>query len=185
MAKAVTEEKPARSIAQVDLFGEFRFKVDAKGRMALPSKFRKVLPKDLIVSRELEDECLYVFTPETFNEWVDQLFEDRYGGFNASNRQHVLLRSKLKSRADEVETDASGRIMLKPELRMATNVLRDVVVVGNTGRFEIWDAEAYDRIMADIDLGSFYDNEPTTSEKKSDDWKESAKQNDLNLKVAR
>lgn len=175
MAKAVVEEKPAKTTPPVDLFGEFRFKVDAKGRMALPSKFRKVLPKDLVVSRELNDECLYVFTPETFNDWVDQLFEDRYGGYDASKRKHVLLRSKLKSRADEVEADSSGRIMLKPELRAAANVLRDVVVVGNTGYFEIWDAEAYDRVMDDIDLGDFYgDDEP--AEERSDDREGSAGQ---------
>lgn len=187
MAKAVTEEKLADRSLPVDLFGEFRFKVDAKGRMALPSKFRKVLPKDLIVTREIEDECLYVFTPETFNDWVERLFEDRFGGYDASKRAHVMMRSKLKSRADEVETDASGRIMLKPELRMATNVMRDVVVVGNTGYFEIWDAETYDNVMADIDLSDFYGDGDETSPRKrtSDDWKESAKANDLDLRVSR
>lgn len=181
MAKAVTEEKLADRPLPVDLFGEFRFKVDAKGRLALPAKFRKVLPNELIVSRELQDECLYVFTSDTFNEWVEQLFEDRFGGYNASDRRHVLMRSKLKSRADEVEIDSSGRIMLKPELRDAAAIEREVVVVGNTGHFEIWDAYAYDKTMDDIDLGAFYENDT----KKADDWKESALADDLELRVAR
>ncbi|WP_165062293.1 MULTISPECIES: division/cell wall cluster transcriptional repressor MraZ [unclassified Adlercreutzia] len=181
MAKAVTEEKLADRPLLVDLFGEFRFKVDAKGRMALPAKFRKVLPSELIVSRELQDECLYVFTPDTFNEWVEQLFIDRFGGYNASDRRHVLMRSKLKSRADEVEIDSSGRIMLKPELREACSIEREVVVVGNTGHFEIWDASTYDKTMDDIDLGAFYESD----KKKDSDWKESALADDLELRVAR
>ena len=43
----------------VDLNGEFHFKVDAKGRVALPAKFRKVLTKDLVVTLELGNECVY------------------------------------------------------------------------------------------------------------------------------
>lgn len=157
MTKAVTEERLAESAdSAVDLFGEFRFKVDAKGRLALPSKFRKVLPSDLIVSRELTDECLYVFVPSEFNNWVNQLFVDKFGRYNASKRQHVLLRSKLKSRADEVEVDSSGRIMLKPEMRDAAGITKDVVIVGNTGYFEIWDADAYENVVENIDLGMFY-----------------------------
>lgn len=184
MAKAAAEEKRADSTCPVDLFGEFRFKVDAKGRIALPSKFRKVLPNDLIVSRELTDECLYVFTQDSFNDWVNQLFEDRFGGYNASDRKHVMMRSKLKSRADEVEIDSSGRIMLKPELRMACNVMREAVLVGNTGHFEIWNADTYDKAMDDIDLSDFYTTESVAA-KKDDDWKESAKADDLDLRVAR
>ena len=52
--------------------------------------------------------------------------------------------------------DASGRIMLTAELREAAGIDKDVVVVGNTGRFEIWDAKRYEQVDADIDLGLFY-----------------------------
>ena len=46
--------------------------------------------------------------------------------------------------------------MLTAELREAAGIDKDVVVVGNTGRFEIWDAKSYEQVDADIDLGLFY-----------------------------
>lgn len=151
------EKLPESAAPSVDLFGEFRFKVDSKGRLALPAKFRKVLSRDLVVTLELENKCLYVFEVPSFNEWVEQLFNDKFGGYNASNREHVKLRSGLKSRADSVEVDSSGRIMLKPEMRKLAGIEKDVVLVGNTGYFEVWDADAYDAEIGEIDLGIFYD----------------------------
>lgn len=156
MAKATEDRHEENDSKEVDLFGEFRFKVDAKGRLALPAKFRKVLSKDLVVSRELTDECLYVFEPDGFNDWVTQLFEDKFGGYNATNRQHVKLRTKLKSNADNVEVDSAGRIVLNAKMREACGIDKEVVLVGNTGHFEIWDAKAYDEAFEDIDLGIFY-----------------------------
>ncbi len=140
----------------VDLNGEFHFKVDGKGRMALPAKFRKVLSKDLVVTPELTDECVYVFETPDFNEWVENLFITKFGGDRESDRTHVKLRRMLKARARDVEVDASGRIMLSPEVREACGIDKDVVVVGNTGRFEIWDAERFQAMSDDVDLGLFY-----------------------------
>lgn len=157
MAKATEEKEQESAYQPVDLFGEFRFKVDAKGRVALPAKFRKVLSKDLVVSLELTDDCLYVFEEPSFNDWITRLFEDRFGGYNAAKKEHVKLRTELKSRADSVEVDSSGRIMLKPDLRDKAGIDKEVVLIGNTGYFEIWDAEAYDKARESIDLSVFYE----------------------------
>ncbi len=157
MTKPREEERQAELIESDDLFGEFRFKVDSKGRLALPAKFRKVLSKDLVVTRELTDECIYVFEEPAFNRWVMELFEDKFGGYKASNREHVKLRRKIRGHADSVEVDSSGRIMLKPEMREKTGIDRDVLVVGNGDHFEIWDANSYDAMDEDVDLAVFYD----------------------------
>ncbi len=141
----------------VDLNGEFRFKVDDKGRVALPAKFRKVLSKDLVVTLELGDECVYVFETPDFNEWVDKLFADRFGEFKESDLKHVQMRRKLKARARDVDVDASGRIMIPADVRATAGIEKDVVVVGNTGRFEIWDAKRYEQVDEKIDLRLFYD----------------------------
>ncbi len=162
MAEAVTQravrvEKAVDQLHEsVDLNGEFRFKVDSKGRVALPAKFRKVLSKDLVVTLELNDECVYVFETPDFNEWVDDLFIDKFGEFNEADRQHVGLRRKLKARARDVEVDSSGRIMLPAEVRESAGIDKNVVVVGNTGRFEIWDAKRYEQVNEQFDLSLFY-----------------------------
>jgi MraZ protein len=142
--------------AQVDLNGEFRFKTDAKGRMSLPSKFRKVLSSELVVTRDLEDECILVFETQAFNQWVVDLFEDRFeGGYKSTNRKHRDLRRKLKARALDVQVDAAGRIMLPADQREAVGIDRDVVIVGNTGYFEVWDAKRYDDMDGEVDLSEF------------------------------
>ena len=144
------------AMATVDLNGEFRFKTDAKGRMSLPAKFRKVLSSELVVTLDPQDECIRVFEPEAFNEWVVNLFEDRFGGFNSSNKMHIQLRRKLKARAFDVQVDSAGRIMLPAEQRDAVGIDRDVVIVGNTGYFEVWDAKCYEAADAEIDLSELF-----------------------------
>lgn len=140
----------------VDLNGKFSFKVDAKGRVALPAKFRKVLSKDLVVTLELREKCVYVFETPDFNDWVNSLFVSKFGKFNPSDETHNILRMKLKGRANDVEVDASGRIMLPAEVRAAAGIDKDVVIVGNTGRFEIWDAKRYEEVFESVDLGLLY-----------------------------
>ena len=139
-----------------DLNGEYRFKVDDKGRVSLPSKFRKVISRDLVVTLNLVDECLWVFEPEGFNRWIDQLFVDRFGKFDSSSMQHIKLRSKLKRRSEDVQIDASGRIMLPAKMRGAVGIDKDVVIVGNTGYFEVWDAKRCDEMDEDVDLGLLF-----------------------------
>lgn len=62
MAKEKEVEEQRTGAQAFDLFGEFRFKVDSKGRVAVPAEFRKVLAADLVVSRELTDKCLYPYS---------------------------------------------------------------------------------------------------------------------------
>lgn len=140
----------------VDLNSAYRHKVDAKGRMSLPAAFRKVLSTDLVVTRNPKDECLYVFEPQGFNTWVVKVFEDKFGKYDATDDMHVRLRRKLKSRASDVSIDASGRVMLSAEQREAVGIDKDVVVVGNTGYFEIWDAKRYDHVDEDTDLSLLF-----------------------------
>ena len=140
----------------VNLNGEFRFRIDAKGRMSLPAKFRKVLSNELVVTRSIDDECLYVFDEGEFNQWVDQLFNDRFGGYVSTNKTHQGLRRKLKSRAGDVQVDAAGRVMLAADQRSAVGIDKEVVIVGNTGYFEVWDAQRYDKMDQEIDLGLLF-----------------------------
>ena len=114
-----------------DLHGEYRFKVDDKGRVSLPSKFRKVISKDLVVTLNPDDECLWVFDPDEFNRWIDRLFVDSFGKYDSSNKQHIKLPAKMRG---------------------AVDIDKDVVIVGNTGYFEVWDAKRCDEADEDVDL---------------------------------
>lgn len=156
MAKDLQDTENRQAEGTFDLFGSFRFKVDAKGRVALPSKFRKALSKDLVVSKAPQGGCIYVFEPDGFNLFVKQLFDARFGGFDASKREHLNLLTALKSNADQVEVDSSGRISLKQDIRENVGIDKDVVLVGSTGKLEIWDAATFDATMDEVDLDVFF-----------------------------
>lgn len=136
----------------VDLNGEFRFKADAKGRVSLPAKFRKVLPSELVVTPDPDSRYLMVFTSDAFNAWVKGLMRDTLGEFDSSSRKHLGLRRALKARAYDVQVDSAGRIMLPAEQRSMTGIEKDVVIVGNEGYFEVWDAKRYEEDSEEFDL---------------------------------
>ena len=143
----------ARAI--VDLNGSFRFKTDAKGRVSLPAKFRKVLSEDLVVTCALTGDHLLVFDGQHgFNAWVDGIFADKFGGYNSTSREHLNLRSALKGNAFDVAADSAGRILLPADLREKVGIDREVVIVGNTGFFEVWSEERRSEMLADVDISS-------------------------------
>ena len=139
----------------VDLNGSFRFKIDAKGRVSLPAKFRKVLSEDLVVTSALTEDHLLVFDGQDgFNDWVDGIFADKFGGFNSTVREHLYWRSALKGNAFDVQPDSAGRILLPVELREKMGIERDVVIVGGKGCFEVWSDDRRNEIMESISYSS-------------------------------
>lgn len=139
----------------VDLNGSFRFKTDAKGRVSLPAKFRKVLSEDLVVTSALTEDHLMVFDgQDSFNAWVDGIFVDKFGGFNSTDRKQLQMRSVLKGNAFDVQPDGAGRILLPADLREKVGIDREVVIVGNTGFFEVWSEARRTELEQEIDLSS-------------------------------
>lgn len=127
------------------LHGEYSFKIDSKGRLAVPAPFRKVLEDTLVMTLDLEEQCILVFNPADYDEWVDTLFEKRFGGYDESSRTHVALRRKLDGRAKDIPMDKSGRLVVPTDFCDKIGVSRpqEVSVVGTQSRFEIWNTEAF------------------------------------------
>ncbi len=139
----------------VDLNGSFRFKTDAKGRVSLPAKFRKVLSEDLVVTTALTGDHLLVFDgQDSFNAWVDGIFVDKFGGYNSTSREQLYWRSALKGNAFDVQPDSAGRLLLPAELREKAGIDREVVIVGNTGFFEVWSEKRRSEVVEEIDFSS-------------------------------
>ena len=139
-----------------NLVGEYRHKLDAKGRLSLPSDFRKGIPEILMVTQAPTNDYLMVYDVEGFGAWVDSLFE-KDGGYSASNSKHIAMRRVLNSRAKRVDLDGSGRIGISAELRSAAGLQKEVVLVGNTDHFEIWDAKRWDDFCSSVDLSELFD----------------------------
>lgn len=137
------------------LVGEYRHKLDAKGRVSLPSDFRKSLPKNLKVTQAPKDTCLFVFEADAFDAWVESLF-DAKGGYNPADRMHERARRLLNSRAADVEIDSAGRISISADLRNYAEFEKEVVIVGNGDHMEIWNAKRWDEFVNEFDLDSLF-----------------------------
>ena len=138
------------------LVGEFHHKLDAKGRVSLPSDFRKSLPKNLKVTQAPKETCLYVFEPDAFDDWVESLFASK-GGYKPTLLEHERARRVLNSRATNVEIDSAGRISISADLRSKTGLDKEVVILGNSDHMEIWDAKRWDEFINGFDLSSLFE----------------------------
>lgn len=148
----------------MQFYGTYNHKIDAKGRVSLPAKFRRAYERaqasgeidtiDLVAKLSPSKDCLYVFTSDDFDDWVFDIF-DAQGGFNPrSKKDEILMRALRGANVESVEIDSAGRVNLSPKLRESAGLSGEVSFVGNSGRFEIWNPQALTSQMEDVDLES-------------------------------
>ncbi len=116
--------------------------LDAKGRMAMPSKYREKLTEQcsgqLVVTLDLNDPCLLLYPLPAWEEIERQLV--RLPNINPQTRK---LQRLLIGHASECEFDNSGRILLPPLLRERVNLEKRVTLIGQGKKFEIWDEQVW------------------------------------------
>jgi MraZ protein len=119
-------------------FGTYTPKLDDKGRLILPAKFRDQLAGGLMVTRG-QEHCLYVWPQHEVERITERLREAPVS--NKATRDYVRMFSSASS--DETP-DKQGRITVPPKLREWANLNKDVVVIGAMNRLEIWDEAAWE-----------------------------------------
>lgn len=117
--------------------GEYQHTLDAKGRVSLPAKFRDETTGRLVVAKGLGG-CLYVYPADTYDGFVERLMGR--DDFDPKFRQ---VRRFFTSGAVEATLDSAGRITIPPVLRDHAGLSKEVAVIGNGDRIELWDAEAW------------------------------------------
>ena len=123
--------------------GEYQHTLDAKGRVSLPAKFRGEMTGKLVIARGMEG-CLYVFPAEEYSGFLKSLLERN--DFDPKFRQ---VRRYFTAGAVETELDSAGRINLPSTAREKAGLGKDVSIIGNGERVEIWDAEKWDEYNGD------------------------------------
>ncbi|HZC27411.1 MAG TPA: division/cell wall cluster transcriptional repressor MraZ [Actinopolymorphaceae bacterium] len=114
-------------------------RLDEKGRLFLPAKFRDELAEGLVVTRG-QERCLYVWPTPEFARLTEQMREAPVT--NKAARDYLRM---LFAGASDETPDKQGRITIPPMLRDYAGLTRDCVVIGAMNRMEIWDAEAWTR----------------------------------------
>jgi MraZ protein len=118
-------------------FGTYTPKLDDKGRLFLPAKFRDDLVEGLVVTRG-QERCLTVWSNADFGNLTTRLGEASLT--NKGTRDYVRM---LFSAATQEVPDKQGRISIPPVLREYASLNKDVMVIGAMNRIEIWDPESW------------------------------------------
>ncbi len=126
--------------------GDYSCRLDAKGRVILPSAFKKQMPKAaedrFVVRKDIFEGCLVLYS---IDDWNRQLEKIR-SRINPYNREHnIFLRNFFKGTA-EVSLDSSNRLLIPKRLLDLAGIAKDVVLAGQDGRIEMWAEEVYARI---------------------------------------
>jgi MraZ protein len=118
-------------------------RLDDKGRLALPAKYREELAGGVVVTPG-QERCLYVFTTAAFAEKAS-----RMAAAPLANRQQRHLLRMLAARAHDDTPDKQGRITVPAGLRTYASLERDVAVIGALNRLELWAPEAWTTYQAE------------------------------------
>lgn len=116
-------------------------KLDEKGRVILPAKFRDELAAGLVITRG-QERCLYVFTAREF----ENIHETIRQAPLTSKQARDFLRLFLSGATDEMP-DKQGRVTIPVNLREYASLSKELVVIGAGNRAEIWDAQAWESYL--------------------------------------
>jgi MraZ protein len=115
--------------------------LDAKGRMALPARFRDVwegCAGQLVVTVDDREKCLLLYP---LPEW--EVVQRKLETLSNVRRGRRRLQRLLVGHATDLEVDGSGRILLPPMLREHAQLKKKVVLLGQSNKFEIWAEELW------------------------------------------
>lgn len=118
-------------------------RLDDKGRLFLPAKYREELSGGLVITKG-QERCLYVFGLEEFQRITEALRTAPVTAKAVRDYSRVFFAS-----ASDESPDKQGRVTIPPALRTYAGLTRDCVVVGANTRLEIWDATAWETYLND------------------------------------
>ncbi|MEP9391297.1 MULTISPECIES: division/cell wall cluster transcriptional repressor MraZ [Gordonia] len=121
----------------VRFVGTYTPKLDDKGRLTLPAKFRDALAGGVMVTRG-QDHSLSVYRAEEFDAIAERTMEASRNDPEARAFQRYFFAS-----TDEQRPDGQGRITLAAEHRQYAGLSKECVVIGSFDHLEIWDAQAW------------------------------------------
>jgi len=125
--------------------GATELSLDAKGRLAVPTRHREALLSGnrSVVLTAHPDGCLLVY-PKLAWEPIGSKVQ----ALSSFNEQARWWQRLLVGFAEETEPDAQGRILISPALRKFAELGKDVILVGQGSHFELWSVAAWDERLA-------------------------------------
>ncbi len=114
-------------------FGEFEYKIDEKGRVPIPPKFRSALREGVILTPGLE-KCITIYPLPEWKKAANALTT----GTGGPSKMRRLSRA-IFATAFNLDIDRQGRVVLPVPLRQYASIEDDVVIAGVNNYLELWD----------------------------------------------
>lgn len=131
------------------LVGHYNCKLDAKGRVLVPSEFKEQLgdqvEEGFVLRPGLHAHCLELYTKQDWNEVQDQL-RAKFSQFN--KKQEAAMR-RYDAGSRFVKLDASGRLLITKDLIEKASLTKDIVITSVTTKMEIWDKDLYEQSISE------------------------------------
>ena len=134
--------------------GTYEPKLDDKGRVILPARFREDMEGGIVLTRG-QEHCIYAFPAQEVEQMTVELRRAPLSSKQARDYVRVLLSGAYKEVPDK-----QGRITLPPDLRKYAGLDRELTVIGAGSRAEIWNSQAWnDYLSVQEDVFSQTENE--------------------------
>ena len=129
--------------------GNIDAKVDEKGRVFVPSSFRKILQREdsqgLILRRDVFQKCLVLYPQEVWNAQVDAITART----NMFDRQGRDALRRYVAGAEAITLDSGGRMLIPRRYLEETGIKNEVRFIGVDDTIEIWERQAAEALLND------------------------------------
>jgi len=125
--------------------GHVNTSLDEKGRIIIPSKFRKhILPEvNNVLNVTLgRDNCIWLFPS---NEWIKVLTTIQ--STNPYSDEEVDMRRRMLFHAIDITLDSQHRLLVPQQLIAEVGILKEVLMLGQIERIELWNPETYEKYI--------------------------------------
>ncbi len=127
----------------VNLIGTYECKVDAKGRLMVPSALKKqlapMLQEGFVLKRSVFQPCLELYPMEEWNKLMQKM--NRLNRFKAKNNNFIR---RFTAGVKTVEVDTNGRLLIPKDLVGFAEIKKEIVLSSAINIIEIWDKDKYE-----------------------------------------
>jgi len=129
----------------MSFIGDHLVKIDSKGRISFPSALLKQLPTEssdrFVIKKDVYEKCLIIYSIE---EWERQTSVIR-AKTNAFNPKHATFLREFYKGTAELRLDSNNRVLIPSRLLEYAEIKKDVYMLGQDKKIELWSKEMYDQ----------------------------------------
>jgi MraZ protein len=125
--------------------GRFAHNLDAKGRLAIPARYRDALAEGVVLTRGI-DRCLALYPLAAWRPLAEKVSALPLTDADARNFRRLVF-----AEAADLNLDGQGRILIPPDLRRYAGLEREALVIGVDTSIEIWSPERWQAVADSLD----------------------------------